>query len=239
MNQNDKDQNKVSEFYDDFSIKQIKTGLNLRHYHLASELAILKENKIQSILEIGCGIGTFTSLVAKTFPNANITGVDISKNNVSIARSRLKSDRFEFVQADFSDESPLNKKKYDLLIFADVLEHIPVERYSNLFQNISNHCEQNAFLFINIPHPQIINYLRKTNPDLLQIVDQPITQDVLFPQFLLHNLTLVKMMDYSLTHKESDYVLYVLKAAPNLIESYHQIPKWKISWRKLIKRING
>jgi len=236
MNESNQNQHSVSEFYDDFSSKQVKTGLNLRHYFLAKELSKLKTHNIKSILEIGCGIGTFTSLVAKTFPKATITGIDISEKNVGFAKKRLTDSRFEFFQSDFSEQYSLHKK-YDLIVIADVLEHIPIDRYDTLFQNISDHCNENADLFINIPHPQIIHYLRKTNPGAMQIIDQPVTQDVLFPQFNRHAFTIVKMQDYALTHAENDYVLYILKAAPNLIENYHQIPGWKISWRKLINRL--
>ncbi len=236
MTENSINQESVSEFYDEFASQQQKTGLTLRHYFLASKLAELTKYNISSILEVGCGIGTFTSLIGKLFPAATVTGVDISEKNVELAKKRLTNKRFDFKYFDFSDVVELNNK-YDLVIFADVLEHIPVERYSQLFNNLSSHCNEGAYIFINIPHPQVIHYLRKHSPELLQIVDQPISQDDLFPYFVKHNLIMLEMKEYALTHSECDYVYYLLKKGNNSITKYTQLSKQKIILKKLRYRL--
>ncbi|PKP04608.1 MAG: hypothetical protein CVU11_04325 [Bacteroidetes bacterium HGW-Bacteroidetes-6] len=236
MTENSINQESVSEFYDNFSSQQQKTGLTLRHYFLASKLAALTKYNISSILEVGCGVGTFTSLIGKLFPAANVTGVDISEKNVDLATKRLSNKRFDFKYFDFSDVVDLNKK-FDLVIFADVLEHIPVERYTQLFDNLSSHSNEGAFIFINIPHPQVIHYLKKNRPELLQIVDQPISQNELFPYFLKHNFIMLEMKEYALTHAEYDYVYYMLKKGNNSITKYTQLPKQKIILRKLRYRL--
>ena len=45
----------------------------------------LKNQKI-NVLDAGCGTGHFTCSIAKQFPNANVIGIDLSSESLSIAK---------------------------------------------------------------------------------------------------------------------------------------------------------
>ena len=50
----------VSQFYDQFSERQIKIGVNERLIFLFKKLKKLGFTKNSKILELGCGVGAFT-----------------------------------------------------------------------------------------------------------------------------------------------------------------------------------
>ncbi|MGI0075742.1 MAG: class I SAM-dependent methyltransferase [Nitrosotalea sp.] len=43
-----------------------------------------------SVLDLACGTGILTFKIAKRFPDANITGIDITERYINIAKSKLK-----------------------------------------------------------------------------------------------------------------------------------------------------
>jgi 2-polyprenyl-3-methyl-5-hydroxy-6-metoxy-1,4-benzoquinol methylase len=202
-------QETTAKFYDEFSYKQVKTGKNLRHYTLAKLLKKKGIGKANSILEIGCGIGTLTELLVSIAPKATITAFDISPRNIEIAKGRIKSSHVNFMVSDASDSISLNEK-YDFIILADVIEHIPIERYHYLFSNLKHFSHTGTNIFINIPHPNIIKYLRETKPETLQIVDQSVYPTVLYQHLLEQNFVIDEKLDYSIFYKTPDYTYYWL-----------------------------
>lgn len=215
-------QETTAKFYDDFSYKQVKTGKNLRHYTLARKLKKKGIGKSRKILEIGCGIGTLTELILRVAPKAEITALDISPKNIEIARVRLKSKRANFLVTDASENLTLNGK-FDFIILADVIEHIPVERYHLLFSNLNRLSHSNTKIFINIPHPNLIKYLRETNPESLQIVDQSIYSNTLYAHLSSNEFIIDEKKDYSIFYQTPDYSYYWISPLPeNLNVTYNK-----------------
>lgn len=74
-----------------------------------------------SVLDVGCSTGTLGS-VLKAEKKAKVTGIDINADDIAVA-SRVLDKAFVYDV----DASPLDRKKfttYDVIIFADVLEHM-------------------------------------------------------------------------------------------------------------------
>ncbi|GAB6153674.1 malonyl-ACP O-methyltransferase BioC [Desulfosporosinus burensis] len=69
--------------YDDYAIVQKEMAREL--------LAKIKstERRFQTILEIGCGTGFFTELLAREYPKALITAVDIAPEMIDLAKDKL------------------------------------------------------------------------------------------------------------------------------------------------------
>jgi len=200
-------QNTIARFYDNFSDKQIKTGKNLRHYTIAKHLKQKGIGNSHKILEIGCGIGTLTELIQRLAPKAEIIALDISPRNIEIARKRIKSNRVKFMEADASRDLEINEK-FDFIVLADVIEHIPTEQYDLLFTNLKRVSKIDTKIFINIPHPNLIKHIKETNPESLQIVDQSIYPTTLY-QFLQTNQFIInEKKDYSIFYRTPDYTYY-------------------------------
>jgi malonyl-CoA O-methyltransferase len=64
-----------------------------------------------NIIDLGCGTGNFTKLLANRFCSSNIYAVDISKNFIEIAKTKLP--QVEFKTADFNTFS--YDKTFDLI----------------------------------------------------------------------------------------------------------------------------
>lgn len=77
------------------------------------------------ILEIGCGTGRNLARLARRFPHARLTGLDLSADMLTRARHRLKplSDRIALLHQAYV--RPLNQEpRFDLIVFSYCLSMI-------------------------------------------------------------------------------------------------------------------
>ena len=79
----------VEKFYDEFADKQEDAGINRRHVSIDNWLTEFGLKTNHQVLEIGCGVGTQTELLAKRLNEGSITACDISSESVKRAESRL------------------------------------------------------------------------------------------------------------------------------------------------------
>lgn len=80
-----------------------------------------------TVLEIGCGVGAQTVILARNSPEARITSVDISPTSIGAARAaaeREGADNVSFVVADLHD-LPFPPGSFDHVFICFVLEHLP------------------------------------------------------------------------------------------------------------------
>ena len=72
-------------------------------------------------LEIGCGIGTFSALIAEAVEH--LTAIDISQEFIDTARRRhAEVPNLTLLKADATEDLP--DHKFDSIVMLDVLEHI-------------------------------------------------------------------------------------------------------------------
>ncbi|MFI7703105.1 class I SAM-dependent methyltransferase [Nonomuraea sp. NPDC049480] len=84
----------------------------------------LPDGAYRRILEAGCAEGVFTELLATTFPDAEIVGIDISEKALERARQRNAgfADRVRFVHADILDHDL--RADFDLVVCAETLYYV-------------------------------------------------------------------------------------------------------------------
>ena len=70
-------QEEVTEFYDKFVDKQAKVGITPRHRIIIKNLKKIGLSPSSNVLEIGCGIGTVSTLIINAIPSGKFVGVDI------------------------------------------------------------------------------------------------------------------------------------------------------------------
>jgi len=80
------------------------------------------------LLEIGCGVGAQTRILAEKYPELNITGVDVSAKEIESANSWLDAredlkERIEFIASDFLEFE--SHKSFDAAFICWMLEHVP------------------------------------------------------------------------------------------------------------------
>lgn len=96
----------------------------MRNNWLLSEISLIREiaANVNSVLELGCGNGRFLELAAGIWQD--VTGIDwaISDYLDNLLRSHKN---IKFIKADISTFK--YQQKYDLIVSADFLEHLPKE----------------------------------------------------------------------------------------------------------------
>jgi trans-aconitate 2-methyltransferase len=162
----------VTGFYDAFASHQLKVAFNPRQSLLFQELKSLGLSSGSSVLELGCGIGVMTSLIAMVARNGFIEAVDISPESVAEAQKRIKHQgMISFIAADLKHFES-KRQNFDFITLMDVLEHFPQEDHDSLFRKISQLMHDGSALFISIPSPHSIAYDQAHFPESLQVIDQ-------------------------------------------------------------------
>lgn len=99
--------------------------LRIRDLSYIIELLSLDESKVFSVLDLACGPGWTSIMMAKL--GLEVTGVDISKDMIEIARSNAKKEnlKINFIAEDI--EKIKFKNKFDRVLIYDGLHHCPNE----------------------------------------------------------------------------------------------------------------
>jgi ubiquinone/menaquinone biosynthesis C-methylase UbiE len=108
----------------------------------SSLMGKIARRDISSVLEIGCGIGRWASLVEKQI--INYTGIDISLEMVKIARKRVNSPLL-VMKADglgFGDET------FDLVFSITVLHHIPYDIQKEAIKEMCRVTRKGGYILI-------------------------------------------------------------------------------------------
>ena len=224
----------IGRWYDEFAVEQVRTSVNLRHFRIMGFLNSAGLTRRASVLEIGCGIGTLTGLLARYLTKGKVVAVDISPESVSIARKRLaKASNVSFIVSDMTDFS--YPDLFDFIVLPDVLEHIPLSQHKDLFRTLAGLMHDMTVIMIHIPHPRALDYIRSNHPDQLQIIDQSIEASELVANAYAADLVLVSYLSYSLFDREHDYAVVTFKKKTPLTLS--PLPGAVIIARKLKARI--
>ena len=226
--------NEVREFYDEFAEYERQKGINLRHYRIFNELTKRGLKKNHHVLEIGCGIGQLTFLLTRYLKRGHLVATDISPASVEYAKQRVNDNlRAAFYVTDMTDFE--YKEQFDFIVLPDVLEHIPVDFHGTLFQKLSSILKKDGTILIHIPHPDLIEFDAANQPDIMQIIDQPLAADELLKAIYPHGLILERFDAYALFHDVRDYIFIVLRK--RTLPVYRKMPKWKIILRKQWNRL--
>lgn len=75
------------------------------------------------ILEVGCGEGAVTERLRDLYPEADITGIDLTPRLGRLYRG--PRERVRFIQRPVQDIAAAEPGRYDLVVLCDVLHHVP------------------------------------------------------------------------------------------------------------------
>ena len=96
-------------------------------YHRQMDAIIDRYPNLGKILEIGSAEGAHTLLLAKRFPNARITAIEISSQSMQRAGQNIApfADRIELINADVVDfESRLENFSYNVCIWSESIYYL-------------------------------------------------------------------------------------------------------------------
>lgn len=115
--------------------------------HLDRYKHIIKYTKNKQVLDIACGAGYGTYLIAKDGEAKSVIGVDIDKDAIRYGNHRYPSENIKRFDADatlFSYDS-----KFDIIVSFETIEH--VQEYNKLLENYYKNLNDDGILFISTP----------------------------------------------------------------------------------------
>ena len=111
---------------------------------------LIPENvKIDAFLDVGCGTGATSEFIRTKF-NVNFSvGIEINEKAAAIAKNRVDM----LYQDSIEDDSLiLPQNKFDLVVFADVIEHL-VDPWSTLIKTVRS-VRSKGYVLFSIPNVQ-------------------------------------------------------------------------------------
>ncbi len=109
--------------------------------------SVLKNIRVDHILEIGCGTGKNTVWLKEKC--THLTAIDFSAEMLELARQKIKDDKIIFAEADIT--RPWNFDKADLITCSLVLEHI--ENLTFIFDQANKTLNSSGHFYIGELHP--------------------------------------------------------------------------------------
>lgn len=107
----------------------------------------IKCKNAKSVLDLGCGIGNSTAVLAKEFPGAEITGADNSDDMLAAARKENPS--IEFIKLDAEKELDSINKHYDIVFSNACIQWIP--NHHKLLKSLFSLLNEDGILAVQIP----------------------------------------------------------------------------------------
>jgi trans-aconitate 2-methyltransferase len=110
-----------------WSAQQYATFENERTRPVRDLLAAVPVLDVRVAVDIGCGPGNSTEVLAARFPNAVVSGLDSSADMIAAARKRLPQLRFDFIDlARWADvDAARATRPIDLILANAVLQWVP------------------------------------------------------------------------------------------------------------------
>ncbi len=186
--------NKAASSYDDNAILQESTGNKL--FSLIRENAFSHEN----IIDIGCGTGLMTKVLATHLTYHTFHALDISENSLSIAKKRLQPFNIQFIESHFDTFEP--NMTFDLI-----------------YSNMSLHWSENIFLTIK----RLLSLLKKNGKLVFSIPMQgtfiELKPHVRVQQFVEKN-TIINQ--FKVLHHETENIILTF---PSMLTALQSIKK--------------
>ena len=107
----------------------------------------LRNERFQSVIDVGCGDGRFTRDLHCAFPNARVLGVDFSNRAVALAQAMVPE--VEYRRADITKDLG---ERFDLAVLMEVYEHIPPEACPAFVNGLADRLNENGILYVTVPH---------------------------------------------------------------------------------------
>ncbi len=168
------------------------------HYIRLKESAILLDaTATDSILDIGCGSGLFSSIIA-TEKKATVLGIDSNQDAIAFCQSNYKLTNLSF-EEHTTDEINFPENTFDKIVLLEVIEHITKEQAIVLLKKIAAWLKPGGSLVISTPNKR----------SLWPIIE-----------FLMDKLKLAPTMN-----KEQHEILYNRKQLKKLVEEAGLITK--------------
>ena len=108
-----------------------------------------------NILDIGCGGGLLSEPMTRL--GANVTGIDASNRNISIAKLHAKKNKLKINYICSSPEKLKIQKKFDVILNMEIVEH--VEDINFFINSCSKLLKKNGLMFVATLNKTLKSYM--------------------------------------------------------------------------------
>jgi SAM-dependent methyltransferase len=138
-----------------FVNRKRKSDANIKK--LESDFKVLDLLEIQTVLELGCGIGFVSSYLAKTY-HFTVYGTDYDPEQIRIARQVQPELDHLYFQVEDAAQLSFQDSGFDLVISQNVFHHIP--EWERAVKEISRVLRTGGYLiWLDLVFPKIIKLL--------------------------------------------------------------------------------
>jgi len=147
----------VSEFYNKIQFPGLYTMKDIikksEDFFLAEYLDISYLPFKSKILDVGCGTGYTSHIIATIRRDIQLTGIDFSKKSLEFASNFSKQNNFHNTEFEFMDLRQINfeQNSFDVVHCSGVLHHI--QNPKPIFEKLCKLLKKNGLLVIGLYHP--------------------------------------------------------------------------------------
>ena len=164
------------------------------------DLAMRIENITpSSCIDIGCGPGNSTAVLAERFPDAHMTGADYSAE--MIEKAKKEHPAFDFIRFDASSDFDKITQRFDVVFSNACIQWIP--DHPTLLKNMMGLLNDGGILAVQTP----MNYNEPIHVIISELVKSAKWRDKLSQARIFHNLTQEEYFDV-LSGISSDFNLW-------------------------------
>ncbi len=152
----------MSSLYDDYfstsvAVDRAALGDAVRNAHLDLACSLRSAGldprswQVESALDVACGYGRHL-LALREMGVSRLRGVDISGEQVAVGQALLVDTACELVHGDAEDYLKTLDQHFDLILFIDVFEHLPVEKAVDLLRLAAHSLTERGQIVIRVPN---------------------------------------------------------------------------------------
>lgn len=131
-----------------------KLLIRFRPYICPFHELVKKVDKNSSVLEVGCGTGIMTILLAHLGKIKSGIGIDVSQKSISIAQRAIYPKSSKITFKCISENIPWPEGRFNTIISIDVLHHIEKEEQRIFIKKLSQACNDGKVIFKDVsPKP--------------------------------------------------------------------------------------
>ncbi|MEO6151503.1 MAG: class I SAM-dependent methyltransferase [Mucilaginibacter sp.] len=129
------------------------------------------------ILEVGCGIGSIAARMHRKWPDARVTGIDISTQSIKLAQKLFGDTKLDYKESMLTPDT--FDEQFDLVVFMDVYEHIAVNHRPEVHAALAKILKNQGRIILTVPTPHNLKWSLINKPETMQPVDEHISFDVI------------------------------------------------------------
>ncbi|WP_186756886.1 class I SAM-dependent methyltransferase [Echinicola salinicaeni] len=226
------EKDKYFSYYDRFDDNPKKEEFDIGYLHILEKLLGAGLKSDHSVLEIGCGLGELSHLIAQKTKNGHVLGIDISPKSIEKAQERWKDQQnLSFKIAEMKAyESKGNT--YDFFVISEILQQVSRDRHFRIFEGIRRHSHQDSVIFINLPTPEFSTWRADNDPESLQFIEPVVNIGDLIKSITDNGFYLEQSMPYSVFYEENDFQYFIFKSLKTLNAPTPK-KKWALKKEKL------